>query len=344
MKAVFKVLLVLVLCFGTIAYTNPEFDYMEMKLGSDLGIHEDKEISNETIKRVLEGVEKGNKESIYFFAIMKLYGLSLSKEPSIAAKNFEKAAKLGHPEATTAYGLLLLHGLGVEKDEHMAITYFRRAVQLKDTNAHWLLGKLLIEGRGVAAPVHSEAFQLIQYAASKNVAQGQHLLGVMYEYGYGCQEDYALAAEFYRRASGQNYFESGYHLALMYAYGRIPPQQDFLKALALLERGARAEHAPSVYYMGIFKMHGYGGMPDYERALNWFERAAGMDDPRVSEKASLATKELRELIQKAEDEHNALIDKYAERSERPSSLDDYEDDEAEDMMPRGESGDETSED
>lgn len=296
------------------AYKTSAFDEMELQLGANLGLDEDKEISNETLQKVLDGVEKGNKESIYFFAIMKLYGLTLSKEVGIAAKNFERAAKLGHAEATTAYGMMLMHGQGIEKDEATAITYFRRGVQLKDTNAHWLLGKLLMEGKSVSAPVHAECFQLFQYAASMRVPQAEHLLAVMYEYGLGTTLEWGLAAEYYRRASGQNYYESSYHLALMYAYGRIPPKQDFRKALALLERGARAEHAPSVYYMGVFKLHGYGAMPDYERALNWFERAAGMGDFRVSEKAAAAATELRDLIQRAEDENNALLQRYADMS------------------------------
>lgn len=317
-------LAIFVLVVMSSALKMSDFDIMEVQLGADLGVDKDKELDNATVQKVLEGVESGNKDSIYFFALMKLYGISLSKEVSIAAKNFERAAKLGHPEATTAYGMMLLHGQGVDVDEALALTYFRRGVQLKDVNAHWMLGKLLMEGKAVSSPVHKEAFELFTYAAAQNVPQAQHLLGVMYEYGLGhtpTDQDFTQAAEMYRRASGQNYMESSYHLALMYAYGRVPPyKQEFLKALALLERGARAEHAPSVYYMGVFKLHGYGSMPDYERALNWFERASGMGDFRVSEKAAEAASELRTLIKKAEDENNETLKKYAELSDWGANL------------------------
>ncbi len=340
------VLLIALLFSRNQAYKMSDFDVMEVQLGADLGIDRDKEIDNDTVKKVMEGVEAGNRDSIYFFALMKLYGLSLSKEVSIAAHNFEKAARLGHPEATSAYGMMLLHGQGVEKDESLALTFFRRGVQLKDTNSHWMLGKLLMEGKAVTAPVHKEAFELFQYAAAQNVPQAQHLLGVMYEYALGHEpnsQDFANAAEQYRRASGQNYMESSYHLALMYAYGRIPPsyKQDFRKALALLERGARAEHAPSVYYMGVFKLHGYGGMPDYERALNWFERAAGMGDFRISEKSAEAASELRALIKKAEDANSETLTKLANLGDWSGGADaasevDYEDDEEEEEEGEGE--------
>ena len=66
-------------------------------------------------------------------------------------------------------------------------------------------------------------------------------------------------------------------------------------------------------------MGGYGCMPDYERALNWFERSAGMGDYRISEKAADAAKELRGLIQKAEDENNAVLDRYAQMGEEQQS-------------------------
>ena len=67
--------------------------------------------------------------------------------------------------------------------------------------------------------------------------------------------------------------------------------------------------------MGVFKMYGYGCMPDYERALNWFERAAGLDDFRISEQASKAASELRALMHGAEDLNNQRLADYERRTE-----------------------------
>jgi TPR repeat protein len=98
-------------------------------------------ISNEHLERILRGVENGHKESIYFFALLKLYGISLPKDVTAALQNFRKASELGHAEAATAAGVMSLTGVGVEKDYATAIASFRRAVGLGDTNALWLLGK-----------------------------------------------------------------------------------------------------------------------------------------------------------------------------------------------------------
>ena len=98
-------------------------------------------ISNEHLNRILRGVENGHKESIYFFALLKLYGISLPKDVASALQSFRKASELGHAEAATAAGVMYLTGVGVERDYATAIAAFRRGVGLGDTNALWLLGK-----------------------------------------------------------------------------------------------------------------------------------------------------------------------------------------------------------
>ena len=296
----------------SLSYRMPDFQMMEVNLGEDVGLGSDSDMDPETVQKVLDGVERGNRESIYFYGLMKMYGIKVPQDKVIAASMFERAARLGHVEATTAFGMMLMHGEGMENGINIpkAITFFKQGVSLGDMNAHWLLGKLLLEGNDAGPAEQKEAFELLSRAAEENVMQAQHLLGVLYEYGIGTEVSWENAGIWYRRASGQDYWESTYHLALMYAYGRLP--QDFKKALALLERAARAEHAPSIYYMGVFKMRGYGCEPDYERAINWFERAAGMGDFRVNEMATTAAAELKALMLKAQKVNEGIIERYEE--------------------------------
>ena len=95
---------------------------------------------------------------------------------------------------------------------------------------------------------YREAVGLFRFGAERRIAQSQHLLAVMYEYGLGVEQSYAQALLYYRQAAEQNYVESVYHLALMYAYGR-GCTQDFLHAMSLLQRAARDKHAPASYYV-----------------------------------------------------------------------------------------------
>lgn len=188
---------------------------------------------------------------------------------------------------------------------------------------------------------------MITIAAENHIAQAQHYLALIYEYGIPpITQDFQKAALYYQQAADQKYLESMYNLGLMYAYGRGQPQ-DFRRAKSLFEAAARYNHAPSVYYMGLFKYHGYGesfkpteeemkyGLDidhdnnpetidsnvnfqkrDYQMALNWFEKAAALDDERVSEKAATIAKEIRELLSQAEAVNEGIIKQYQSMSER----------------------------
>lgn len=281
-----------------------------IELGKDVGISmsEDSSITPETLDRILEGVANGNVESIYFFGLLKLYGISLTKDPAIAAQNFLRAALLGHKESTTAYGVLLLTGSsGVPKDEHAAIAWFRKGVSLNDMNAVWLLGKMLLDNSNAEIAKYKEAATLFLKAADEgSVPQAQYSLAMMYEYGLGMSPSYEKAVYYYGKAVEQNDRESMYNLAIMYAHGRGPDEggvliQDFTRAVPLLEAAANSQHAPSIYYIGMFKANGYGYERNFQQAYNWFEKAAGLDDYRISAKARESALKLRAALNEAEE-------------------------------------------
>ena len=105
-----------------------------------------------------------------------------------------------------------------------------------------------------------------------------------------------------------------YNLALMYAYGRGFPQ-DFQRARALFDAAARVQHAPSIYYIGVYKTYGYGCQINYEQAINWFELAASLNDYRVSEKAASAAKDLRQFLESAQQHNEQMLDALQQRAE-----------------------------
>jgi TPR repeat protein len=173
------------------------------------------------------------------------------------------------------------------------------------------------DGGQETTPTHdmyTEAAALLRDAASAGIPQAFHYQGVLYEYGLGVPQDFAVAMSNYERAAELQYVESMYHLALMYAYGR-GCVQDHRRALSLFEAGAVTEHAPSAYYMGIYRMYGYGCEPNYNQALTWFERAGSLDDPRVSAKAAAAAAELRQLIEEANEQNEEMLNELRKRSE-----------------------------
>ena len=182
-----------------------------------------------------------------------------------------------------------------------------------------MLPRVRLEGKGVSAPNYAEAIGLLMIASDRGVPQSHHQLGLAYEYGLGASQDFEKAIAFYIKGTEQHDVESAYHLALVYTYGRPGSEtarQDYKKALALFESASIRNHAPSTYYMGIFKLYGYGCQPNYPIAINWFERAAGMDDEHVSGKARAAADELRNMYHAALEKNENIVDKYRRMGER----------------------------
>lgn len=110
-------------------------------IGREHSISHTGSVSPENLRNILYGVETGNRESLYFFGLLKLYGISVPKDELLASTSFKRAGDLGHPEAATALGTMMLNGIGMMKDYSGAVTALRTGIQLGDKNALWLLGK-----------------------------------------------------------------------------------------------------------------------------------------------------------------------------------------------------------
>ena len=111
--------------------TQLELEEMSV-IGKEQGVNATSTFSQENLQKVLSGVEKGNRESISFYGLLKLYGLSVHKDPHGAAQQFQRASALGHKEATTAYGVMMLTGSAGETNYAEAIKYFRDGVAKGD--------------------------------------------------------------------------------------------------------------------------------------------------------------------------------------------------------------------
>lgn len=110
-------------------------------VGFEVGVKTSSQLSPENLQKVLKGVETGNKESIYYYALLKLYGISLTRDETVAAQHFKLAADMGHVEAITAFGVMLMNGVGIPLDLAAAAFWFRKGIQMNDVNSPWLLAK-----------------------------------------------------------------------------------------------------------------------------------------------------------------------------------------------------------
>lgn len=80
-------------------------------------------------------------DNLYFLGLLKLYGITISKDVQGAAELFEKAALIGNPDAQTAIGMMKMKSIGVKEDFVGAVEMFRRAAEQDNGNGQWLLAR-----------------------------------------------------------------------------------------------------------------------------------------------------------------------------------------------------------
>ena len=101
--------------------------------------------------------------------------------------------------------------------------------------------------------------------------QAQFRLGLMYENGWGVNQDGEEAVKWFRRASKQGHARAEQHLAAMVGID--------LKGIAqLLRAGAELGYATSQNNLGSMYRRGYSVPQDYKEAVKWFRKAAEQGD------------------------------------------------------------------
>ena len=141
LKSIIIILLFNIKLYKSDKSSLSDFDGLLLNLGQGYNLTTKSVISHDNLRKILAGVESGNKDATYYFALLKMYGITVTRNMTIAAEHFQKAAALGHIEAHTAYGVVLLSDRSNPDSEIIATRYFRKAIEMNDLNAPWLLAK-----------------------------------------------------------------------------------------------------------------------------------------------------------------------------------------------------------
>jgi TPR repeat protein len=80
-------------------------------------------------------------------------------------------------------------------------------------------------------------------------AEVQFHLGLKYANGQGKTQDYAQAAEWYRKAADQNHFLAQFNLGMMYAYGQ-GVARDAVQSRLWLDKAAQQGDAGAQFHLG----------------------------------------------------------------------------------------------
>jgi hypothetical protein len=137
--------------------------------------------------------EKGDPEGQYQLGKHFDYGWGVKRNPSQAAKWYEKAATQGHIEAQHALGLLNT-GAGsypLATPEESA-KWFRAAAEQGHASSQHFLGQAYEKGKGVTRS-YEEAAKWYERAAVQGNGMGMHGLASLYACGLGVKKNLIIA-------------------------------------------------------------------------------------------------------------------------------------------------------
>ena len=157
------------------------------------------------------------------------------------------------------------------------------AASAGDVTAQYLLGFLYYKGIDVQQD-YAKAAQWFRKAAEKGDPEAQSILGHMYAEGRGLPRDYVQSMTWFRRAVQQGNASAQFELAVMYAKGRGVPQ-DMVQAAKWYLRAAEQGHEQSQLALGFLYLEGLGMPQDFVMAHQWFNLAASALKGEEREKA-----------------------------------------------------------
>lgn len=154
------------------------------------------------------------------------------------------------------------------------------AARRGDMDSVALLGWFYDTGRHVPQD-YARAAELYRRAMRDNPSV-QWRLGVMHDLGQGVREDPAEAVRLFRQAASENDANANASLGVMYANGR-GVRADYAQSIRYYRRAAQLGASAGFLGMGLLHHHGLGVARQPNEAAAWYLAAHAMRDTRARE-------------------------------------------------------------
>ena len=135
------------------------------------------------------------------------------------------------------------------------------------------LAAILAVGASRSASAEPFILDTARVAADKGDPQAELFLARQYADGLGVPRDYARAAEYLRKAAGQEYAPAETGLASCYAHGQ-GVKQDYTEAVRWYRKAAVQGDPLAQYCLGYAYAQGKGVTSDVKEALDWWQKSA----------------------------------------------------------------------
>lgn len=116
-----------------------------------------------------------------------------------------------------------------------------------------------------------DAFNFLQYPASRGKSEAQFLLGMCYYNGDGVKKDLSEAVKMFRRAAEQNNLQAQFKMGVCYLDGTgVNARED--EALYWLQKSAEQGNNEAQLFLGDF-YYEKGTILGFSEALKWYQKA-----------------------------------------------------------------------
>lgn len=223
----------------------------------------------------------GNPAAKYALAEIYESGEGVEADISRATELYRSAAADDHPIALRRLAELLFSDVAVE-DKKEALAFCRRAVNAGDVESIVDLGLAYEKGWGVDKDT-KKAAELYQKALAQGCKTAEIRLEelkpeVQYQRGVACMEgktcprDFALAREWFEKASGQGHVDATCRLAELLQNG-LGGNVDIKRAISLYEQADAGGSASASVDLGLIYFQGRKAEKDFGKARLYYERA-----------------------------------------------------------------------
>ena len=187
---------------------------------------------------------------------------------------FRRGASWGGARSAYLAGVMSYYGLGTAKDYKEALRLFRLPAGQGMPAAENAVGVMHYFGRGVPQN-YAEAFRWFRKAAERGMPAAENNLASMYLTGQGTAKSPENAEKWFRKA-GKSLHESSIE-GVIFDIER-PEKGSSQSADSEILRWREAADkgdAAAEYYLGTLSENGIGAGRDEDKAILWYERAAG---------------------------------------------------------------------
>ena len=234
--------------------------------GSDLFV----EVDRPEIARIQQAAAGADAEAEYLLGSLYRWGLGVRRDPALALKWQQEAAKQGIPEACASLADIFAHGVGVPKDVEKAIAWYEKAAPGGNGDAEYQIAQLYAN-RESSDPGRARTW--FDKAAARSNPRIMLMVARIYGLGTGVPRDTAAVQRLLEAAARSGSDDIKDQVASSYMSGDIVPK-DSAKAISWLELAAAHDDGMAEALLGVMYEAGVGVDKDPKAAAGWFQKSA----------------------------------------------------------------------